>query len=199
MQMTQKNILFAALAALASNVGAQAINVGMLSESSVLLIDQSTPKFPGTTFEAGTIINTPLQRLCATIQDYADYPSYVPNTSVAKPTPQADGTTLVDMTLQFPFGIIKKYRLHMRPQVSRDACRLSWKMVAWEGLKPSETFADTSGFVTLAPWAFDPNKTTVIYHVHTDPGPVPFGFGWLVDNWSRDSTSKMVDALRRKF
>jgi hypothetical protein len=173
-----------------------AIDMAHLSDTEVAMEDQSKPGAPGKTFFAATIINAPLAHICAVIQDYAQYPAFMPNTAKTSVNPGADKTSLVDITLNLPLGKIKKYRLKMTPTVSPGQCRLDWKQMPWEGLKPEETIADTSGYWLLTPQAGSPDKTVLSYSVFTDPGPVPLGLGWIVDSMSRDSIPKMLAALR---
>ena len=69
-------------------------------------------------------------------------------------------------------------------------------MLPRPGIAPEDTIADTHGHWRLAPWAKDRSKTEVRYEVYTDPGPVPTGFGWIVDALSKDSLPKTLEALR---
>ena len=160
--------------------------------------DQSKPGSPGKTFMAATIIDAPLPKICAVIQDFAQYPAFMPNTAKTSVSAGADKTSLVDITLNLPLGKVKKYRLKMTPNVTPQQCRLEWKQMPWEGLKQEETIADTAGYWLLTPQAANPNKTVVTYFVFTDPGPVPLGLGWIVDSMSKDSIPKMLAALRKR-
>ncbi|PXX43183.1 SRPBCC family protein [Undibacterium pigrum] len=184
---------------LATAAHAAQLDASKFNETEVQLIDQSKPDSNGKTFAAGTILNAPLAKVCATIQAYEDYPSFMPNTAKAKVTRQPDESALVDFTLNLPLGKVKKYRLKMTPKVSPVTCHLSWKLQPWEGLKQEETIADTSGYWELSALTSNPGKTVVRYQVFTDPGPVPMGLGWIVDSMSKDSIPKMMDALRNKL
>jgi len=184
---------------LATTAHAAQLDASKFNETEVQLIDQSKPDSNSKTFAAGTILNAPVTKVCATIQAYEDYPSFMPNTARAKVTRQPDESALVDFTLNLPLGKVKKYRLKMTPKVSPATCHLSWKLQPWEGLKQEETIADTSGYWELSALASNPAKTVVRYQVFTDPGPVPMGLGWIVDSMSKDSIPKMMDALRTKL
>lgn len=166
--------------------------------SEINLLDVSKPGASGKTFVASTSIAASVGTLCASIQDFAGYPQFMPNVDKITVAPGGGGTSLVDVTLKLPMGKIKQYRLKMTPKVADASCQLAWKLVPMEGLKPDDTIADTSGYWQLAPDARDPGKTAVKYQVYTDPGPVPIGFGWIVDSMSRDSIPKMFDALRAR-
>ncbi|MFZ6656721.1 SRPBCC family protein [Undibacterium sp. TJN19] len=184
---------------LASTALAAQIDTGKLNETSTQVIDQSKPDSTGKTFDAGTILNAPMAKVCATIQAYEEYPGFMPNTAKVKVVRAADESAQVDFTLNLPLGKVKKYRLKMTPKSGAASCHLSWKMLPWEGLKQEETIADTSGYWELTPLASNPAKTVVKYQVFTDPGPVPMGLGWIVDSMSKDSIPKMMEALRVKL
>jgi hypothetical protein len=190
-----KAILPALLFACASAQAADVIDVRKLSESGVTLIETSKEGSPGKSFAAGTIINAPLETLCAAVQDYASYPSFMPNTESTTVAMTNASQAVIDVTLKLPMGKIKKYRLRMEANVTPEACKLSWKQLPWRGLKAEETIADTYGYWLLTPAG---SKTAVRYVVYTDPGPIPFGLGWIVDSLSKDSIPQTLEALRKK-
>lgn len=189
--------LLCAVLLAASSQAAEPIDVSKLSDSAVTMVEVSKPASPGKTFAAGTIINAPLQDVCALLQNYAAYPSFMPNTESAKVSQSGAGHALVDITLKLPMGKIKKYRLRMEPKVSADSCVLAWKLVPWPGLRQEETIVDTTGQWQLTPGA-TAGKTVVRYMVYTDPGPIPFGLGWIVDSLSKDSIPQTLDAVRKR-
>jgi hypothetical protein len=187
----------ALLCALPGAWATDAIDARKLTEQEVALADISPPGVTGKSFAAGTIIAAPLQKLCKTIQDYESYPAFMPNTQSTKVSQAGDGYAVIDVTLKLPMGKIKKYRLRMEPKSSADSCVVSWKLVPWAGLKPEETITDTRGA-----WQFLPGpaagRTVVRYTVFTDPGPIPFGAGWIVDSLSKDSIPQTLEALRKR-
>lgn len=176
---------------------ADPIDARKLSETTVTLVETSKPGSAVKSFAAGTIINAPVEKLCALIQDYPNYPSFMPNTKSTKVALSRPGQTIIDVTLALPMGKIKKYRLRMENVVTAESCKVTWSQLPWKGLQPEETIADTRGY-----WQFTPaptaGKSIVKYVVSTDPGPVPFGFGWIVDSLSKDSIPLTLEALRKK-
>jgi len=188
-------LLFAS--ALGAAHAADPIDNRTLSDAKVTMVDVSKAGSPGKTFMAGTIINASVPDICAVLQDYASYPAFMPNTESAKVSQSGAAHTLLDVTLKLPMGKIKKYRLRMEPKVGADSCSLAWKLVPWPGLKQEETIADTTGSWQLSPGP-SAGKTVLRYHVYTDPGPVPFGLGWIVDSLSKDSIPQTLDAVRKR-
>jgi hypothetical protein len=99
---------------------------------------------------------------------------------------QIDNESIINYTLTLPLGKIKKYRLGIA--VSEPESRSSlikWQLQKWVELKTEETIKDTSGFWRIE--EISRNSSLVLYHVYTDPGPIPFGLGWIVDVLSKNS------------
>ena len=180
---------------------AQAINPATLSETDVSVIEVAQAAQSGKTFAAMTIIDAPPHKLCAIVQDYGAYGRYMPNTRSAEPVPglppgAPSGAVLVDMTLDLPLGKVKRYRLRLDAKTSASSCQLSWKLVPREDLKTDDTIADTSGYWMFSPLPANSGKSVAEYFVYADPGPVPFGLGWIVDIMSRKSLPRALEALR---
>jgi hypothetical protein len=184
-------------AAAASGAAApQAPDAALLAGGAVHVVEVPSGGLPGKAFTAWTLVPAPVPRLCAMVQDYPAYASYMPNTRSAQPVGGGDGYVLVDMTLDLPLGQEKKYRLRLEPQQPDAAqCRLAWRLVP-SGLPAGETIADTTGYWLFKPQPGDSATTLVEYHVYADPGPVPFGFGWIVDMMSKRSLPRTLEALR---
>ena len=176
----------------------QDFDTDTLSEGKISILDLSKPAGVGKSFLAATIIDAPVPKLCAIILNFPDYPSFMPNMDKTTVVESSDNISVMDMTLKLPLGKSKKYRLKTQSTASRYACNLSWKMVPRPDLKPEETIADTTGYWKLVPLPADANKTIVRYFVYSDPGPVPFGLGWIVDAMGKDSLPKTLEALRNK-
>lgn len=189
---------FSLLASIAGAAhAADPIDMRNLSDSAVTMVDVSKAGSPGKSFVAATIINAPIPQLCALIQNYEAYPGLMPNTQSTRISQTGTGFSVIDVTLKLPMGKIKKYRLRMEPKAGAESCVVAWKLVPWPGLKDEETIADTSGYWQLSP-SSTAGKTVVKYMVYTDPGPIPFGLGWIVDSLSKDSIPATLDALRKR-
>ncbi|WP_374583076.1 hypothetical protein [Pseudoduganella sp.] len=184
-----------ALAAPAPQAAPDAV---LLAGGAVHVVQADSTGQPGKAFTAWTLVQAPVPRLCALVQDYAAYASYMPNTKSAQTVGAGEGYVLVDLTLDLPLGQEKKYRLRLEPQSDAGQCRLAWRLVP-SGLPPADTIADTTGYWLFKPQpGNDAGKTLVEYHVYADPGPVPFGFGWIVDMMSKRSLPRTLEALRQQ-
>jgi len=188
-----------ALAAIAMALEAPAAaypDISSLSEDHVRVVEEPGSGHPGKTFTAFTLIAAPVPKLCSMVQDYASYSAYMPNTKSAVPIEAGDGYALVDMTLDLPLGQEKRYRLRLEPETPPGQCKLAWRLIPRADLRVSETIADTTGYWLFKPLPGSADKTVVEYHVYADPGPVPFGFGWIVDMMSKRSLPRTLEALR---
>ena len=176
----------------------QDLDLSTVTETHVEVIDVSNLAVPGNTYVAATLMNGSVQKLCSAIMNYSEYPQFMPNTDKTTIVSMAEDATVIEMTLGLPLGKHKKYRLKMMPAVTPEYCQLSWKLVPWEGLQASETIVDTAGYWQLTPYPKDKSKTLVKYYVFADPGPIPYGLGWIVDVMTRISLPRTLEALRER-
>jgi len=196
--MPERHMLALLALAACATAGAAELDPASLSEARVTTIELPTGSAPGKTWQAGTLIAAPLAKLCALIQDYPAYPSFMPNTAKVVVVGSEAGSVRTDFTLSLPLGKTKQYRLQMTPTIGTQSCRLAWKMLPRPELKPADTIGDTTGYWLLTPLAGAPEKTVVRYQVYSDPGYVPPGLGWIVDMLGKDSLPKTLEALRRR-
>lgn len=153
---------------------------------------------PGRRFAASLILNAPIEKVCNTIQDYASYPSFMPNIANTVVKRLDASAALVDFTFNLPLGMVKQYRLKMSSLRNAQSCNIAWKLQPWPELKPEQTILDTDGFWHLTTLPGNPGKTQIKYETYTDPGAVPIGMGWIVNGLSRDGIGNMMEALRKR-
>lgn len=190
-------VIFCTLTSPAASAEAEADPKGW-SENKVTVTDLSEEGKAGKTFMATTLMDAPLQKLCAAIQDYPAYPQFMPHTDATQVVQQASDFSLIDMALKLPMGQFKRYRLKMQPQLRPQSCHVAWTLIPREDLQIDETIADTSGYWQLTPDPANGHKTLVRYFVYSDPGPVPFGLGWIVAMLGKYSLPGTLDALRNR-
>lgn len=196
MQLARVLFLLSLNPLISGGASATTIDFATLADKEVRVVDVSKPGSPGKSFIAATVINSPVQDVCAVLQQYDSYPAFMPNTQSTVVSQKAATHSVIDVTLKLRMGKIKKYRLRMEPKVSAGSCVLAWKQLPWPGLKQEETIADTNGQWQLTPMGA--GKTAVRYSVYTDPGPIPFGLGWIVDSLSKDSIPQTMEAVRKR-
>lgn len=151
----------------------------------------------GKTFEAICRIDGSRKDVMRVLTDYETYPEFMPNVSRIEVLDRTDDAAVINYTLALPLGKVKKYRLRLtssEPEAGVSVLR--WHLVEWPGLKPEETIEETNGH-----WRIEEASdggSRVLYHVHTDPGHVPFGLGWIVDALSKDSVPEALAGTRTR-
>jgi len=170
-----------------------------LSENDRKLVDQGeivvreagTDSRPGKTFEAIGFINASKNSILQVLTAYEKYPEFMPNVSSIDMVEKTGEGTVLNYTLTLPLGKIKKYRLVISvSENDENTGRIRWRKLEWPGLKTSETIRDTTGYWFIEEKA--KNRSLVLYHVYTDPGPIPLGLGWIVDVLSKDSVPEAL-------
>ena len=152
----------------------------------------------GRTFEAIGLIKAKLNEIYQVLVDFENYNKFMPNVSKVETSSRTDNSAILNYTLSLPLGKTKKYRVSMNFNISDDTANLKWRMIPWEGIKESETIADTTGYWLLRNFTEKKGYVIILYHVYTDPGNVPLGLGWIVDILSKNSVPDVVVKTRER-
>jgi ribosome-associated toxin RatA of RatAB toxin-antitoxin module len=148
------------------------------------------------TFLAHAVIAAPLAKIYGVLIDFAAYSDFMPNVEKVVVRAADQQGARLDYHLGLPMGVKKRYRLKMTYKIAADAAEISWQLIPWPKLSPSETIRDTSGYWRLTRLAGD--KTLVEYLVRTDPGDIPFGAGWIVDVLTKGSLPDILESTRKR-
>lgn len=151
----------------------------------------------GRTIEAIGLFKAPRKNVLGVVTDYKKYPDFMPNVSRIDIVEQKGNEAVLNYTLALPMGKTKKYRLRiLESAAGNQTSILEWNMQKWPELKVEETIADTTGY-----WRIEEkgeNMSLVLYHVYTDPGPIPFGLGWIVDVLTKKSVPDVLRQTKRR-
>ena len=163
----------------------------LIESGEIIVREIDVGKMKGRTFEAIGIINASQIQVLQVLTDYEKYPEFMPNVSHIEILKKSRNEAILNYTLTLPLGKIKKYRLRIcvtKPDIQTS--QIQWQYLIWPGLKKEETIRDTTGY-----WLIETrskNSSLVLYHVYTDPGPIPFGLGWIVDVLSKNSVPEAL-------
>jgi hypothetical protein len=163
----------------------------------IVLRDLPDPGRKGRTFEAVGILHGSLDEAFAVLTDFGSYPEYMPNIGAIKIREVAGASSVVEITLHLPLGIRKQYRLRYISVREDAGFVLSWEMLPWPELKPSQAIADTSGY-----WAirkFEEGGLLAVYHVYTDPGRVPLGLTNIFQGLAKNKIPNAIVKLRERI
>ena len=170
----------------------------LLSSGDVVLREVTNGKKGAKTFEAVGLIKATVSDVYQVLVKFEDYPKFMPNVSKCEVLKRTDDTAILNYTLRLPLGKVKKYRLSMTFQNEKSRATLKWKLIEWQGLKKSETIEDTTGYWLLEEYAEKAGHIIALYHVYTDPGPIPLGLGWIVDILTKNSIPDVMIKTRER-
>jgi hypothetical protein len=169
----------------------------VISKGEIIVREIEAVGKKGLTFEAIGLIKASRKNVVKVLKDYQKYPEFMPHVSRIEIVEQRGDAAVLNYTLSLPLGKIKKYRLRISEAALGDTTSLlQWQLQKWPGIKTEETISDTTGY-----WRIEERgegTSLVLYHVYTDPGPIPFGAGWIVDALSKKGVPEVLLQTRRR-
>lgn len=151
---------------------------------------------PGKTFQAAGLINASVSNVFQILTDYEKYNEFMPSNDSTIVLERMEQTAVIEITLGLPLKQYKKYRLSMLMEYDENIAKVKWKKIDWPGLNPKETIKDTNGFWMITAFPDKAGHVLVVYHVYTDPGPIPFVFQWIADWLAERSVPQMITVTR---
>lgn len=174
-----------------------------IQQGDIILKKRDNPpgKSAGQAFAAIGLIPAQITAVYPVLINYTEYPKFMPNMetlTLLEQLEQPPNSALADITLTLPLGKYKKYRLSMTSAITAQQATLVWELRPRPGLQPLETIVDTQGYWLLTPAPEQPQHTLVTYYAYTDPGPIPFGLGWIVDWLTQKSLPDVIRKTRER-
>ena len=149
----------------------------------------------GQNIETIGLINASGETLLNILTDYAAYPEFMSAVDRVEVVGQDGDESTINYILVPMLGLTKKYRINIAPaKLEEQVWKIEWHLVEWPGLTPIETIGDTQGYWLIIEQ--NQNRSLVQYYVYSDPGPVPFGLGGIVDALGRDSIEAVFEETR---
>jgi hypothetical protein len=169
----------------------------LIARGGIVVREIETAGKKGRTFEAVGLVKARRNNVLKVVKDYKKYPEFMPNVSRIDIVEQRGNDTVLNYILALPMGNTKKYRLSLTESAAgNQSSILEWHMMKWPELKTEETISDTTGY-----WRIEEkseNVSLVLYHVYTDPGPIPFGLGWIVDVLTKKSVPDVLLQTKKR-
>ncbi len=170
----------------------------LLAQGKIIVRDLSTDQKAGKTVEAIGLIKADIDDVYQVLLNFEDYDEFMPNLAEVEIFKKDSNNAILNYTNELPLNKVKKYRLDMSFQKNKDEAMLKWVMIEWPGLRKSETINNTTGYWLLKNYPDKQNHIIALYHVYSDPGPVPFGLGWIVDILTYNSVPEIVINTRAR-
>lgn len=149
-------------------------------------------------YETMGLIDGTLEEVSGVLADFEKYPEFVPNVEEMTIRSVTGDEVVVDWQLQLPMGFVKKYRLKCWTKREPNRIQRFWKKVPWPELKSKETIVDTYGQWILETVPGRDDQVLAYYRVYTDPGPIPWGAGWIVEALTKSSVPDIIKKTRKR-
>lgn len=170
----------------------------LIEEGKILVRELPTLQKEGRAFRAIGLISADVDEIYQTLKDFDAYPEFMPNLEEIEVLERDGNTVILNYTLDLPLNKVKKYRLSSHYKMEEDSAVITWEMIPWPGLKESEKIEDTTGFWKLRKYPDKKGHTLAVYHVYTDPGPIPVGLGWIVNILTESGVPDVVINTRER-
>ncbi len=169
----------------------------LVEQGDIIVREDNSLNKSGRTFEAIALIRASKNIIIQVLTEYEKYPEFMPNVSHVDIFEKKEGEAVLNYTLTLPLGKIKKYRLKITiAEHDNRTSMIQWQMQKWPGLKAAETIKNTTGY-----WRIEEkseSSSLILYHVYTDPGPIPVGLGWIVDILCKSSVPEALLQTKTK-
>jgi hypothetical protein len=151
---------------------------------------------------AETTIPAPLERVLKAIEDYRNYPEFMPYVEESTVLAEGDGMTRLFLQLGFPPPISDRYYTIVLHRAS-DPLETSAILVRWDVARDDLQRKKGNGIevtINRGGWRLQSDAgagaTRVLYYVHTDPGGIlP---SWAINIGNTVAVPKVIMGLKKK-
>lgn len=169
-----------------------------ISSGEVIVRELPAENTKGETYEAIGLIKAKMSDVLKVLMDFENQGAYMPNVKEVEILESKENSAVLNYTLGFPLGITRKYRLLMTYHEEKGQILLQWKKLDWPGLEPNETITDTKGYWLLREFPEEEGSILAVYHVYTDPNPIPLGLGWIARLLTKEGLPDVVSKTRAR-
>lgn len=169
----------------------------MIADGEVVLRELDSVLPGGQLIETVGVIRSTEKVLIDLLTDYSSYPEFMTAVAAVEVVESIGDSSILNYHLQPILGYTKQYRLSIAPsRLGEKVWKLEWFLVSWPGLSASQTIQDTRGYWLIIAEA--PQQMLVQYSVDSDPGPIPFGLGGLVEIVAKRKVKKVFEETRQR-
>ena len=163
-----------------------------LSDGKIVFREVPANNQSGKTFEAIGLIQATVDEVFQVLTKFEDYHVFQPHVTSVNILERGANHALLDFTLTLPLGKRKRYRLSETFENSGSSAVIKWEKSDWPELKRRDTINDSQGYWFVTNYPAKKEHVIAVYHIYTDPGPIPPGLGWIADILSKKSVPKVV-------
>jgi hypothetical protein len=191
-------LLFGTLSEFPGDVGLSSEEKRAISSGEVIVRELPAENAKGETYEAIGLIKASMSDVLSVLMDFENQSAYMPNVKKVETVESRGNSTVLNYTLGFPLGITRKYRLIVTYHEKEGQALLRWRKLDWPDLQPNETIADTKGYWLLKEFPEEEGGILAVYHVYTDPRPIPVGLGWIARLLTKEGLPDVVSKTRTR-
>jgi hypothetical protein len=191
-------LLFGTLNVFPGEVGLSPEEKMAISSGEVIVRKVPVENTKGETYEAIGLIKANMSAVLDVLMDFENQSAYMPNVKEVETVESKENSAVLNYTLGFPLGITRKYRLLMTYQKEEGQALLQWRKLDWPELQPDETITDTKGYWLLREFPEEEGGILAVYHVYTDPNPIPLGLGWIARLLTKEGLPDVVSKTRAR-
>jgi hypothetical protein len=163
----------------------------------IVLREIPNPGKKGRTFEAVGVLPCGLDEAFSVITDYRRYPEFMPHVKQTAVREAGPSGAIVEIQLDLPLGMTKKYRLQYAARRGDDGFDVTWAMLPWPELPPGQQISDTSGGWRVR--RFEAGGLLTFYRFYVDPGHVPLGLTGLAMALAKRSIPGVLEKTRERI
>ncbi|MBN1290876.1 MAG: hypothetical protein JXB48_03475 [Candidatus Latescibacteria bacterium] len=170
----------------------------LIEQGEVIVRELSSKDKKGKTVEAVGLIEATVDEVYRVLIKFEDYSTFMPHVSDVEIVQRDDSHAILNYALSLPLGKTKRYRLSKTYKYDGNTASMQWDLIDWPELKKSETIKNTTGYWLVKYYPEKKGYVIAVYHVYTDPGPIPLGLGWIADILSKNSVPEVVIKTREQ-
>ena len=175
----------------------KAKELSRIEAGELVMRELETDHEKGQTTETIGEMNASGETIFKLLADYQSYPEFMSAVDGIEITDQTGNQATLNYTLKSMLGVTKKYRVEIVADTLADLVwKIEWHLVEWPSLTVMETIADTQGYWLIIEQASQ--KSLIQYYVYTDPGPLPFGLGGIVNALAKSSIKEVFLETRAR-
>ncbi len=162
----------------------------IIESGKIVMRELETRHEKGQTIETIGLMQASGATLVGLLTDYKSYPEFMSAVDKIEIVHETRDEATLNYILRPMLGLTKKYRIKIAPtRLDEKVWKIEWHLVVWPGLAKMETIGDTQGYWLIIEQG--ENRSLIQYYVYSDPGPVPFGLGGLVNALGKDSIEEV--------
>ena len=166
--------------------------IAKIEQGEIVTIKTKKRYGDGEHYQVYGIVNSNINDVFEAVHNFNDYPNFMPRFDSVQTVENSDTLYAYIFNITLPLNIKYKYKIKSEKYHQESSAWLAWKTVPWE----HNSIVETWGQWYLTSYNNSTNQTLIEYQVYTDPGYIPFGFGWIADIMTEKTLPETIESLK---